>query len=72
MGLSTRFEDWNMSEKCPACKRPGIESGQRLWYCPTCQMEFESGDDGTIGYGDPTYYAERNERHKKKKGTRNA
>ena len=47
--------------RCPACNRPGVKSGKRLFFCPTCRMEYEPDDDGTTGYGDPARIAAEHE-----------
>ncbi len=47
---------------CPRCGRPGTPSGARLFFCGTCQMEFEPDTgDGEIPYGDPAKIVERRE-----------
>jgi hypothetical protein len=52
---------------CPRChsRRHVIPSGQNVhtFACRKCQIQFEDGDDGEVGYGRPEKYAERNERH---------
>ncbi len=46
---------------CPRCGRPGAKSGEKIFFCGDCQMEFEPGDDGPIGRGRPDVIAERRE-----------
>jgi ribosomal protein L37AE/L43A len=51
--------------KCPKCKtaKHARPNGHRLFYCAMCDMLYDdSGDDGTITYGDPARIVERNER----------
>ena len=53
-----------MTAKCPKCGHtthtPSF--GKDRWYCHDCQMEFESEDDGDVGYGSPSRRLERQER----------
>ena len=52
---------------CPMCgnARHVRANGDHLWYCTLHDMLFDdSGDDGTIGYGDPARIVERNERQR--------
>ncbi len=62
-------------EPMPACPRCGAKSrtpanGKDRWYCHECHMEFEAGDDGTIGYGPPDKRLRREERTQQRKAAK--
>jgi hypothetical protein len=46
-----------------------MTSGTNLhaFYCANCRREFEDVEDGTIGYGRPEKYAQREERRAQRK-----
>lgn len=52
--------------RCPRCHHlttTPSAANLHAFYCHDCKIEFEDEDDGTIGYGNPERFAERNERH---------
>ena len=54
----------NCTPNCPMCgnARHVRPNGDRLFYCTACGGLYDdSGDDGTIGYGDPARIAEKRE-----------
>lgn len=59
-----------MAAKCPRCRRESTTAtdSPHAFYCHWCKMEFDDEDDGTIGYGNPERFAERNERHQQRRG----
>jgi tRNA(Ile2) C34 agmatinyltransferase TiaS len=52
--------------RCPRCKRPTATTaaGKNRCCCHHCRMEFESEDDGDVGYGSPSRRLEREERRR--------
>jgi transposase-like protein len=50
--------------RCPRCHRVSHSpsQGKDRWYCHHCKLEFESTDDGDVGYGRPEKRLEGEER----------
>jgi hypothetical protein len=53
--------------RCPRCNRRGSTNEGTICYCHHCKMQFDSQDDGTVGYGDPSRRIEREERQAARK-----
>jgi ribosomal protein L37AE/L43A len=56
------------SAKCPRCGHKSTTpyaGNQHTWYCHGCGMAFETVEDGTTPYGDPSRIAARRENHRR-------
>lgn len=57
---------------CPKCHGSKVRlNGNRIWWCHKCEMLFDdSGDDGTVVYGDPARQVERKDEFEKRQRER--
>ena len=55
--------------RCPRCSTltSTRADGRDRWYCHRCKMEFESEDDGTVGYGPPDRRMRREEARRERR-----